>query len=89
MRFDCICVCYRKEFETLTPDYKALEEADMTGNILEVILTLKGSAETIDKKGKTYDFVSRNFSPWVGIPEDPVTGKDKYLKPYSLEVYFF
>lgn len=22
-----------------------------------------------------YDFYSRYFAPWVGIPEDPVTGK--------------
>jgi predicted PhzF superfamily epimerase YddE/YHI9 len=24
--------------------------------------------------GDQYDFVSRYFAPWVGIPEDPVTG---------------
>lgn len=22
-----------------------------------------------------YDFYSRNFAPWVGVPEDPVTGE--------------
>jgi len=26
------------------------------------------------KKFQKYDFVSRYFAPWVGIPEDPVTG---------------
>ena len=33
-----------------------------------VMLTVKGSEE--------YDFVSRYFAPWVGIPEDPVTGTE-------------
>ena len=42
-----------------------------------VIVTLKGSTDNkcVDKNGKVYDFVSRYFAPWVGIPEDPVTGK--------------
>lgn len=31
------------------------------------------------KVGTKYDFVSRYFAPWVGIPEDPVTG----LTPFS------
>ena len=40
-------------------------------------MTLKGSEANhcIDKTGKMYDFVSRYFAPWVGIPEDPVTGR--------------
>lgn len=65
----------RSDFEGLTPDYQALEKSDKTGRILEVILTMKGSKDITDKHGNVYDFVSRNFSPWVGIPEDPVTGK--------------
>ena len=65
----------RSEFEGITPDYQALEESDKSGRILEVIFTMKGSDQFKDKHGKAYDFVSRNFSPWVGIPEDPVTGK--------------
>ena len=65
---------YRSEFEGIVPDYQALEESDKTGRILEVIFTMKGSENFKDKDGREYDFVSRNFSPWVGIPEDPVTG---------------
>ena len=36
------------------------------GKVRGVILTQKG--------GDKYDFCSRYFSPWNGIPEDPVTG---------------
>ena len=36
------------------------------GGVRGVILTQKGSEK--------YDFYSRYFSPWNGIPEDPVTG---------------
>ena len=27
-----------------------------------------------DSEGKSYDFISRYFAAWNGIPEDPVTG---------------
>jgi len=42
-----------------------------------VIVTVKGSAENgcVDEKGRSYDFISRYFGPWVGIDEDPVTGR--------------
>ena len=45
-----------------------------------VIITLKGDKNTggIDEKGEEYDFLSRYFAPWVGIPEDPVTGRCRY-----------
>ena len=30
-----------------------------------------------------YDFFSRHFSPWIGIPEDPVTGSaHSYISTY-------
>lgn len=46
-----------------------------------VIITLKGGAEDcVDAKGKPYDFISRYFAPWVGIPEDPVTGTETNSK---------
>ena len=33
--------------------------------------------------GIKYDFLSRYFAPWVGIPEDPVTGSaHTVLTPY-------
>ena len=36
---------------------------------------------------KPYDFMSRYFAPWVGIPEDPVTGSaHTVLAPYWAEI---
>ena len=34
-----------------------------------VIVTLQG--------GPPYDFLSRYFAPWNGVPEDPVTGQEE------------
>lgn len=42
------------------------------GTIKGIIITLKGSDE--------FDFYSRYFAPWVGIPEDQVK--------VSIELYF-
>lgn len=43
-----------------------------------VILTVKGNKDTgaVDEGGRPFDFLSRYFDPWNGIPEDPVTGKN-------------
>ena len=53
-----------------------METSESSGQIKGVIVTLKGSQTNgcVDKSGKQYDFISRYFAPWVGIPEDPVTG---------------
>uniref|UniRef100_A0A1I7YJR7 Phenazine biosynthesis-like domain-containing protein 1 n=1 Tax=Steinernema glaseri TaxID=37863 RepID=A0A1I7YJR7_9BILA len=32
------------------------------------------AAGFVDRNGKPYDYVSRYFVPWVGVPEDPATG---------------
>lgn len=66
----------RIELESVNIDTKALQASEQTGRVKGVILTLKGSKTNMctDKSGKMYDFVSRYFAPWVGIPEDPVTG---------------
>ena len=68
---------YRADLENLKPDTAALQQTEMSGKVKGVIVTLKGSTDNkcVDKNGKVYDFVSRYFAPWVGIPEDPVTGK--------------
>ncbi len=50
-----------KNVRELTPDMGMLEKVECRG----VIVTAKGDRS---------DFVSRFFAPWVGIPEDPVTG---------------
>ena len=58
----------------LRPDAAAMVHAH-SGKVRGVIVTLIG-------RGK-YDFFSRYFAPWVGIPEDPVTGSaHTVLAPY-------
>jgi PhzF family phenazine biosynthesis protein len=55
----------------LAPDLAAIARLDRSG----VIVTAPGDG--------TYDFVSRNFAPAKGIPEDPVTGAAHcVLAPY-------
>ncbi len=53
---------------------------------------VKGIIVTAKSKEGPYDFISRYFAPWVGIPEDPVTGSahtalgiflSHFLKQYS------
>lgn len=56
----------RLELERLSPDTAAMQQAHQ-GRVRGVIVTVQ--AQTDD-----YDFFSRYFAPWNGIPEDPVTG---------------
>lgn len=57
----------RAKLENLSVDPQAMKLAPQGGpQVKGVILTVKGSEE--------FDFLSRYFAPWVGIPEDPVTG---------------
>ncbi|KJE88958.1 phenazine biosynthesis-like domain-containing protein [Capsaspora owczarzaki ATCC 30864] len=57
----------RAQLEALTVDPEQLRKTDLTNKVRGVIVTLLS-----DKK--PYDFISRYFAPWAGIPEDPVTG---------------
>ena len=57
----------RTELENLPVDPQKLVSAPQQGEI-----QVKGVILTV--RGTEYDFVSRYFAPWVGIPEDPVTG---------------
>lgn len=59
----------RETFEKLSPNIGALHESDKSGNVFGVIITMCGAGGAAD-----YDFLSRYFAPWNGIPEDPVTG---------------
>lgn len=59
-------VVRRKSLEQLKPDTVAMLEAHSGWRVKGVIVTMKGE--------EGYDFFSRYFAPWVGIPEDPVTG---------------
>ncbi|XP_052069343.1 phenazine biosynthesis-like domain-containing protein 1 isoform X1 [Mytilus californianus] len=68
--------CTRLDLESLRPDTTAMMNAESTGKVTGVIITLKGTIDNgcVDKNGEEYDFISRYFAPWNGIPEDPVTG---------------
>lgn len=53
-----------------------LTSVDTNNRVRGVIITMKC-------KDNSYDFISRYFSPWNGIPEDPVTGSaHTVLAPY-------
>lgn len=45
-------------------------------NVVVVMVTTRGTPDQgyVDDQGEAYDFVSRCFAPWTGVPEDPVTG---------------
>ncbi|KAF3686319.1 Phenazine biosynthesis-like domain-containing protein 1 [Channa argus] len=62
--------CDRSVLTSLKVDPVALLSSDRTGRIRGVIVTMKGSPD----QQPGYDFYSRNFAPWNGINEDPVTG---------------
>ncbi|CAH3196647.1 unnamed protein product [Porites evermanni] len=66
----------RHDLEKLSPDFQAMMSAHSGGLVRGVIVTLQGNESNgcVDNNGAVYDFVSRYFAPWVGIPEDPVTG---------------
>ncbi|KAF1392982.1 hypothetical protein PFLUV_G00033670 [Perca fluviatilis] len=62
--------CDRSVLTSLKVDPVALQSSETSGRVKGVIITMKGSPDC--QPG--YDFYSRFFSPWNGIPEDPVTG---------------
>lgn len=60
--------CDSSALANLTVDPAHLKRCETTGRVRGVIATLKGAPDS------RYDFYSRYFAPWAGIPEDPVTG---------------
>ncbi|XP_046568803.1 phenazine biosynthesis-like domain-containing protein [Haliotis rubra] len=68
--------CSRSELESIQPQIPLMVESDNTGKVRVVIITLRGSQSNgaVDAEGRSYDFVSRCFCPWFGVPEDHVTG---------------
>ncbi|XP_060584734.1 phenazine biosynthesis-like domain-containing protein [Ruditapes philippinarum] len=64
----------RKIFDGICPDPRALQATDSTGTVKGVIVTVQGGLGMTVKSDQSFDFVSRYFAPWNGIPEDPVTG---------------
>jgi PhzF family phenazine biosynthesis protein len=68
-------VAEESQVRMLEPDFAGLAAVDLGGSALGVSVTAPG-------KGGV-DFVSRFFGPWVGVPEDPVTGvAHTVLGPY-------
>ncbi|KAM8894295.1 phenazine biosynthesis-like domain-containing protein 1 isoform 2-T2 [Spinachia spinachia] len=63
--------CDRSVLTGLKVDPVALQRSETSGRVKGLIVTMKGSPEI--QPG--YDFYSRYFAPWNGIPEDPVTGR--------------
>lgn len=57
----------RNQLESLTPKLDVLMAINTSNRVRGIIVTMSG-------QGTKYDFLSRYFAPWVGIPEDPVTG---------------
>jgi PhzF family phenazine biosynthesis protein len=69
---------WEREVEALAPHVPELLEVDPGEGVLGVAVT----APALDEG----DFVSRFFAPWVGVPEDPVTGvAHTALAPYWAE----
>ncbi len=63
------------DLPTISPDFSALEKIPMPQEAHGVIVTRRGP--------EPFDFTSRMFAPWIGIPEDPVTGAaHTVLGPY-------
>lgn len=62
--------CDRSVLTSLKVDPGALQSSERSGRVRGLIITMKGSPDC--QPG--YDFYSRYFAPWAGIPEDPVTG---------------
>lgn len=57
------------DLENIRPDPAAMMRLESSGRVKGVMLTTSGDVNS------KYDFVSRYFAPWNGIPEDPVTGR--------------
>ncbi|KAM9366455.1 phenazine biosynthesis-like domain-containing protein [Symphorus nematophorus] len=62
--------CNRSVLTSLKVDPVRLQNSETSGRVKGLIITMKGSPDC--QPG--YDFYSRYFAPWNGIPEDPVTG---------------
>jgi PhzF family phenazine biosynthesis protein len=66
---------WQKEVEALVPNIPRLLDVDPGEGVLGVAVTAPATEDA--------DFVSRFFAPWVGVPEDPVTGvAHTALAPY-------
>jgi hypothetical protein len=46
------------------------------GDVVSGIIITANSSDFVDNHGLPYDFVSRYFAVWSGVPEDPATGTE-------------
>jgi len=59
------------ELRALSPNFDSLKK--LPGR--SVVVTAKPSVSEVNmSESQQQDFISRNFAPWVGVNEDPVTG---------------
>lgn len=71
----------QKDFEKIPVDPMSLLSVDTQGRVEGIILTCKAPPES------GLDFYSRYFGPWMGVPEDPVTGSaHAVLGPFWREI---
>jgi PhzF family phenazine biosynthesis protein len=65
------------ELKQLKPDFGRLMSHKFETGFIGIIVTSESES------GDNFDFISRFFAPWVGVPEDPVTGSaHTVLYPY-------
>lgn len=83
----------RTDLQSLSPNPKTLLELNEGAEVRGVIVTLQGDLHQNrdnSRGAQEYNFISRYFAPWVGIPEDPVTGNFIFiLFLFSHKIYKF
>lgn len=62
-------VIIRKDLENLSPSTQDMLSVEDGNTFENIVVTVRGNLES-----EGYDFYSRCFAPWVGLPEDPVCG---------------
>uniref|UniRef100_A0A3Q3NC49 Phenazine biosynthesis like protein domain containing n=1 Tax=Mastacembelus armatus TaxID=205130 RepID=A0A3Q3NC49_9TELE len=77
--------CDRSVLTSLKVDPVTLQSSERSGRVKGLILTIKGSPNC--QPG--YDFYSRYFAPWYGIPEDPVTGRKTSSASFNYFYYTY
>uniref|UniRef100_A0A7S3QZV0 Phenazine biosynthesis-like domain-containing protein n=1 Tax=Dunaliella tertiolecta TaxID=3047 RepID=A0A7S3QZV0_DUNTE len=66
----------QQQLESITPDFVSMSSFAHKEHVTGVCVTCLGGSSG-------FDFLSRFFGPWMGIPEDPVTGSaHTLLGPY-------
>ncbi|TMS34417.1 hypothetical protein L596_002014 [Steinernema carpocapsae] len=69
----------RNEFGAIDHCADEIHKSDPNGDYLEAVIVTMNPKNSVsqgfvDKDGNPFDYASRYFGPWVGVPEDPATG---------------